>query len=193
MTNMTNKTAVSLALSLTCVIAGGCGDDSAPAVCGDAGCADGGTVQDAGIPYVPASGLYKVIDYMAVNDGCMIGLQDLTNSSKPQDWIMVRVEGNLVKVGTDRGTPPLPSLGQGYLAGRTIDLSRSNHVKAPDPSPCEYDSTVQARVTLDDPTSHTIGLSVREEQTNRTMCTIPADVGSSCTSTWSWRLTPMGM
>jgi hypothetical protein len=170
-----------------------CGDDDGSIVCGDGGCADAGTTADAGVPYVPTAGRYKVISYNAVSDGCMIDLGSLTNSTNPDDWIAVRVEGNTIKIGNDRGTPAQASLGQGPLVGVANDLARSNHVKNPDPSPCEYDSKVTSRVTLDDVTGRTIGLSVREEQTNRTMCTVPVDVGPSCTSTWSWRLTPAGL
>jgi hypothetical protein len=168
----------------------GCGDSDSGG-CGDGGCVDGGV--DAGPPYWPTPGRYKVISYMEVSDGCGIDLGSLTNSSKPGDWIMIRLEGNTIAVGNDRGTPAQPSLGQGPVIGSTADLTRSNHVKNPDPSTCEYDDHVTARVTLDDPTGRTIGLSAREEQSNRSMCTEPAGVGSTCTSTWSWRLQPTGL
>jgi hypothetical protein len=168
----------------------GCGGSDNPS-CGDGGCSDAAT-DAGGPPYWPSAGQYKVISYMSVSDGCGIGLDELTNSSKPEDWISVRLEGSTIKIGNDRGTPAMPSLGQGPLVGAQSDLTRVNHVKNPDPSTCEYDSNVVSRVTLDDPAGRTIGLSVREEQTNRTMCTAPVGVGSTCSSTWSWRLQPTG-
>jgi hypothetical protein len=174
--------------------AAGCGSGEDPVVCGDGGCVDASASMDAGgVPYIPMTGRYRVTDYNPVNDGCMIGVDRLKNSTDPLDWIMVRVEGGMIKVGNDRGTPAMPSLGEGRLDSAKPVLMRANHVKNPDPSTCEYDSMVLAEVSLDDPASKTIGLSVREQQSNRTMCTDPVGVGASCTSTWSWRLTPTGM
>jgi hypothetical protein len=176
-------------------LVGGC--SSSDTNCGDGGCLDAATFNfdsgspDAGPSYLPASGKYKITAYTEASDQCMFGLGSATNSTNPLDWITVAVDssGN-IKVGNPLGTPSMASLGEGTLTGMVSTLSRSNHVVDPAPSTCTYDEMVTSVVTLDDPTKKTFGFGVTDKLTNRSMCTTPAGVGASCTSSWSWRLTP---
>jgi hypothetical protein len=185
-------------LLIACAVAAlGPGCSSSDTNCGDGGCLDGGAFTfdgpagDVGPSYTPVNGNYKVTAFTAGTDGCKIGPEVLLNATDPAKWLPVSVDsaGNL-KIGNPRGTPAIASLGEGPLIGNSATLRRMNHVAVEAPSTCQYDSDVTSTVALDDATKMTIGMSITEKQSNRTTCDLPAGVGTSCSSTWSWRLTP---
>jgi hypothetical protein len=170
---------------------------------GAAGCAsdngsgDGGVSSDAGFnsdtasgpSYLPVSGKYKVTDYSAGSDACMINPGVLKGDADPAHWITVTVSASgSISIGNPKGTPSMASLGQGTLTGDVSTVTRTNHYAVGGGTPCEYDDQVTSIVTLDDPTNKSFGLGVTEKQTNRSMCIDPPGVPASCTSTWSWRL-----
>lgn len=165
----------------------------------DNNCTEAGACLDAsfgdastggGAPYIPASGLYQATQYTPGSDECMFGLAAATNSTNPADWITVTTDASGgIKVGKPKGSPAMASLGEGQLTGMTNTITRSNHVTVAAPSTCQYDESVTSMVTLDDATQKTIGLSVTDKLSSRTMCDTPAGVGMTCTTTWSWRLT----
>jgi len=161
--------------------------------CGDGGCLDaafGDGSTSAGAPYIPTSGLYQATAYTPQSDQCMFGLDSATNSTNPDDWVTITTDASGgIKVGKQRGTPPMASLGEGQLTGMMNTITRSNHVTVASPSTCQYDEAVTTIVTLDDPIKKTVGLSVTDKLSNRTMCDTPAGVGMTCTTSWSWRLT----
>jgi hypothetical protein len=183
-------------LLLSALIGTGAACSSSDSTCGDGGCLDASfnfdaAAPDAGPSYTPASGKYKVTAYTAGQDECKFGLDVLTNSSNPDDWIQVTVDGTgKIKIGNPKGTPAMASLGEGTIVGSGASLTRSNHVAVGGGSTCNYDEVVTSTAAFDDPAKKTIGLSVSDKLTNRTTCDVPAGVGMMCTSTWSWRLTP---
>jgi hypothetical protein len=183
-----------LALALVAIGTGCGGDDDS--MCGDAGCASDGGLSDASTgpkapPYALTSGLYKATGFTAGTDGCGIAPGELfTMNTDPMVRIQVTVDGGKLKVGSVKGTPPMAAVGEGTIDGMTFALARSNHVTDESPSTCQYDDLVAATVTLDDAATKSFGISISEKQSNRTTCLVPAGVGASCESTWSWRLTP---
>ena len=167
----------------------GCGSSSGN---GDGGVVgEGGLLSEGGATnnFTLTSGNYKATATTAGTDGCMI-MPDQVVTMMVALPVSVDATG-LMKVGNDKGTPPMPSLGQGMIVrtSPTFTLTRVNHVKLDPPSTCEYDSDVTSTVTLDG--NDTFGLGVVEKQSNRTTCMEPAGVGMDCTSTWSWRLVKM--
>ena len=176
----------------------GCG--SSDNTCTDAGCPDAnlggnldaslGSARDAN-PNTITTGNYKATAVVPQTDDCKIDPKIVVDM---MILIPVDLTGGVMKVGNPKGEPVAPSLGQGPLVttGDTFKLTRMNHFKVgTDPvtgvmSPCEYDQEVTSTITLD--AFDSFGLGVQEKQSNRTMCTAPAGVGASCTSTWSWRM-----
>lgn len=167
--------------------AAGCGSDDT--MCGDGGCPvtpdGGGGGGDAAAVGSITSGMYKVTAATVASDECKIDPMVLATM---MTQLPVTISGGTMKVGNNKGEPPQASLGEGpyVTTGATFQLKRMNHVKVEAPSTCEYDSEVTSTVTLD--AIDSFGLGVVEKQMNRKTCMVPADVGTNCTSTWSWRL-----
>ena len=184
------RLAFGLVLGLAAV---GCGS-SDENQCGDAVCPDSAvtTPLDGGASDTPAvgsitSGNYKATAAVITDDGCKVDPMDLVNKAAMGATLPVVVSGGTMKVGNDRGTPAMASLGSGpYSATYTFKLTRVNHVKVDAPSTCEYDSDVTSTITQDAVDS--FGIGVVEKQMNRKNCMEPVGVLESCASTWSWRM-----
>jgi hypothetical protein len=175
--------------------AAGCGsdDNTCPdgGVCPDSAVspADAGATGDAPVVGTITSGKYKATAAVITDDGCKIDPMALVTMNTSMDaWLPVDISGGTMKVGNDRGTPAAPSLGSGpYSASSfTFKLTRMNHVAVGMGSSCEYDSDVTSTITQD--AIDSFGIGVVEKQTNRKNCMVPAGVGESCASTWSWRM-----
>jgi hypothetical protein len=189
-------TKLGLGLMAMGLVAVGCGSDDN--TCGDAACPDsavGGL--DGGVDAAPlgsiTSGKYKALSANLGEDGCMINAMDLvTKNADPTYWLPVEVTGGIMTVGNKKGdgVTDLPSLGTGPYGGATFTLKRMNHVKVGMGSPCEYDADVTSTITND--AIDSFGIGVVEKQTNRVMCTVPAGVGASCASTYSFRMQKAG-
>jgi hypothetical protein len=160
--------------------------------CGDAGCLDASFNGDVstGPAYTPVNGKYKITAYVkgSQND-CNFDFSAAVNSTDQLDWFPVSYDGTTLKIGNPKGTPAAASFGEGPIIGSTAMLSRSNHVTDEAPATCNYDEMIMSTATLDDPSTKSIGLSVKDTRANRTACDAMPTV-KTCTSTWSFRLTP---
>jgi hypothetical protein len=174
------------------LVAAGCGSDDS--TCGDAACPDSavgsldGGAGDGPLVGNITSGKYKALSLAKGQDDCMINPMDLVDkNADPMYWLPVDVTGGVMKVGNPKGdgTTDLPSLGTGAYGGFTFTLKRMNHVKVSG-TPCEYDADVTSTITND--AIDSFGIGVVEKQMNRTMCVVPAGVGASCVSTYTFRM-----
>ncbi len=189
MMNTTRLFLLSTVIAAAGAVAGCSSSDNG---CGDAGCLDGsfGDVS-TGPAYIPANGMYKVTAYvMGSQNDCGIDFTMAVNSTDPLDWFPVSYDGTTLKIGNQKGMPAAASFGEGPIIGSSAMLVRSNHVTDAAPSTCNYDEMVMSTASLDDPSTKSIGLSIKDTRSNRTTCDLMPTV-KNCTSTWSLRLTPV--
>jgi hypothetical protein len=154
----------------------GCGSSSPPS------CADGGGCGDDrqhnwGLTRGPSA--YAVTSIRDVNDGCMLSPASMVdNTPLMVDYVEAT---HVVSVGAMAGTPAMPALGSGTIAGNMATLTRENDNG--DGTGCTWHQKDVSMFALFDHDKFT--LTVREERSMySSACSAPA--GGACASGWTW-------
>jgi hypothetical protein len=189
---MTSKATVRnlmLALASSALILSACGDTDDGTGDGGVTPGDGGAADSAQL-FTLATGSYKIVSASMVTDGCMIGVDKVYDPATMTGVIGVsfpltldNTTGNTT-LGNMQGTPPVYSLGSGRVGGNMGTLTMETDITAAAPSMCKLHRKVTSVLTLIGDLKFT--LAVTRTDSMRMMCSEPAGVGDTCTSTFTW-------
>jgi len=187
MNKLMRKNGALVAAGAAMLLLGACGDTD--------GSGDGGVIigdsaastADGPKLYVLSSGSFKVLSASMVTDGCMIGVDKtlaeggVIGASFP--LTLDNTTGD-VSLGNLQGNPLVPSLGKGKIGANMGTLMMETDITAEAPSMCKLHRKVTSILTLTADQKFT--LAVTRTDSMRMMCSVPAGVGESCTSTYTW-------
>jgi hypothetical protein len=173
-----------MVLAAASTLAIGCGDDDS--LCGDAACPDGGVTPatDGPMQWGLTSGKTPFVlvgTATGVMDGCNIGVAALTGLTFPVTYSR---DLATIEIGDPKGSPAMPSLGKGMIAGNTATLTRDN--KGGDGVSCFWDQKDTSLLTLIGHDQFT--LAVTETQSGIAAACSPKPPTDPCTSSWTWTL-----
>jgi hypothetical protein len=173
------------------MLAIGCGSDDGP-ICGDGGVCtpsgDGGAGGSTLFPLSRGKTDFKITAVSNVNDGCMLGVDMLTEINKDPIPVTNDVVGTVstVSVGNTQGSPVQASLGTGTVSNNVGTLTRDNTVQDKANAACDFRRKVTSNLQLIGQDKFTLTVK-QEESMYKAACTgVPT--GGTCTSTWTWTL-----
>jgi hypothetical protein len=149
----------------------------------------GSTTPDAGVSDGPMSvwGLsrgsnrYRVTAIEQVSDGCALEPGAVVGMNLPVTYDETT---SVISIGNLQGTPPMPSLGAGKVAGNMALLTRDNVMD--EGGACSYHRVDSGVLRLFDHDKFTLHITEGLSMFSASCTMVP--VGGGCVSSWQWTL-----